>query len=131
MKVFQSRVDTWLVAIIVGAELFCLWMCTQLFAAGAYPAALGLLLFGVGLPLWMLLSTRYVVDDDTLAVRCGPFRWRVPLGSIEAVRETHNPVSSPALSLDRLEISYMNGKSVIVSPADKRGFCAAIHCPVA
>jgi hypothetical protein len=42
------------------------------------------------------------------------------------VEETRNPLSSPALSLDRLKITYGNGKRIMISPADKIGFLKAI-----
>jgi hypothetical protein len=42
------------------------------------------------------------------------------------VESTRNPASSPALSLDRLLIRYGGGSEIMVSPADKAGFMAAI-----
>jgi hypothetical protein len=62
----------------------------------------------------------------SLLIRCGPFRWTVPIDSITAVEETRNPLSSPALSLDRLRIRYGKQRQVMVSPADKAGFMKAI-----
>jgi hypothetical protein len=45
-----------------------------------------------------------------------------PLQEISKIEPTHNPASSPALSLDRLVIYYNGGKVLMVSPADKQGF---------
>ena len=42
------------------------------------------------------------------------------------VTETRNPLSSPALSLDRLRIRYGADKHIMVSPDDKTGFLDAI-----
>ena len=36
------------------------------------------------------------------------------------------PTDSAALSLDRIAIRYGNGKKLLVSPADKKGFLEAI-----
>lgn len=46
------------------------------------------------------------------------------MGEISEVRPTHNPLSSPALSLDRLHVQYGPGflKAVMISPADREGF---------
>jgi hypothetical protein len=41
--------------------------------------------------------------------------------------ESRSPFSSPALSLDRLQIDYGAGKSILISPADKEGFIEAIE----
>ena len=40
------------------------------------------LLLGAGLPLWILLGTRYEHSSGRLLVCCGPFRWTVPLKEI-------------------------------------------------
>ena len=73
----------------------------------------------------MLIGTHYTVDGNTLRIACGPFRWQVPVDAIESVEPTRNPLSSPALSLDRLRIQYGKRK-IMVSPADKAGFLKAI-----
>ena len=72
-----------------------------------------------------LLATNYKIRGDVLFIRSGPFSWKVRIADIVSVRETNNPASSPALSLDRLEISYVvkgERREILVSPADKRRF---------
>ena len=73
----------------------------------------------------MLVGTHYTVSGNTLRVACGPFRWKVPLDAIQSVEATRNPLSSPALSLDRLRIHY-GRRRIMVSPSDKAGFLKAI-----
>jgi len=72
--------------------------------------------------IWMLLSTWYEFEATSLVVRCGPFAWRIPLEQIFAVRETDSIRSGPALSLDRLEISFGDHRHILISPRDKLGF---------
>ena len=53
----------------------------------------------------------------------------LPLNEIEEITPTHNPLSSPALSLDRLWISYRRAgkkRAVMISPEDKEGFLKAV-----
>jgi hypothetical protein len=47
---------------------------------------------------------------------------RIPLGDIVEVRPTRSPLSSPALSLDRLHIRFGEGffKAAMISPADRQ-----------
>ena len=71
-------------------------------------------------------NTYYEVTNTDLRVVSGPFRWTIPLSDITDVQPTRNPLSSPALSLDRLKVSYGKRKFVLVSPADKDGFIRAI-----
>jgi hypothetical protein len=94
------------------------------------PAALWFtpaLLFPAALPLWLLRTTDYTITDTHLRIRCGPFRWNVPLADVRAVRPTRNPLSSPALSLDRLRIEYSRSLAVMVSPDDKEGFLSELR----
>jgi hypothetical protein len=41
---------------------------------------------------------------------------------IRTVTPTRNPLSSPALSLDRLRIDYGRGRRIMVSPRDPGAF---------
>jgi len=130
MRVFKSKIDIWLGLVIIISVLFCLavtiGMAFIMDAAGMLFSIIVLAL-GVLLPLWILFGTRYVVAEDSLDVKSGPFTWHIPISSICSVRKTRNPLSSPALSLDRLQIHYQSDKSLMVSPKDRQGFLAAIH----
>ena len=88
---------------------------------------LGVITLGLTTTLfaWLLRSTYYEIDGDDLRVVCGPFRKRIPVGDIASVEPSRSVWSSPALSLDRLRIRY-GDKSILVSPADKRGFIDAL-----
>ena len=83
----------------------------------------GLLLL---LLLWGCYRTRYEITPFDLVVHFGPFHKAIPLSSIVEVFPTHNPLSAPAPSLDRLRVNYLraNGKLWfgLISPLDKAGF---------
>lgn len=66
------------------------------------------------------------MGDRELLVRSGPFRWRIAIDGIESIRPSRSPLSSPALSLDRLEITYGGGRRLLISPEDREGFLEAI-----
>jgi hypothetical protein len=55
--------------------------------SGQYPALIpGTMLLLVGsMLLWVILGTSYEITDASLLLRCGPFRWTVPLDAIEDV----------------------------------------------
>lgn len=78
------------------------------------------------LVIWLpVFNTYYVVENNTLIIKSLVFRWKININDITQIEPTHNPLSSPALSLDRLKISYMkNGRiaKVMISPKDKEGF---------
>lgn len=84
-------------------------------------------LFAWGLALWLWFSTRYVLQPSDLLVRSGPTNLRIPYTEIRHVRPSRNPEASAALSLDRLEIKYGLGKTVLIAPREKAAFLAALQ----
>lgn len=72
--------------------------------------------------LWMMMTTYYLIEEKNLVIRFGPFKKTVPLASITSIRKTRNPMSSPALSLKRIEILYNRYDMVLISPKDRDAF---------
>lgn len=126
---FGSKVDLWLLIVLLVVFSICVFPALSLLGeggAGARAVAVLLLAFGA-LPVWILLATRYVLSDEELRIRCGPFKWTVPLREITAVTPTRSPLSSPALSLDRLRIDYGNGRSILISPEQRNAFLRSLE----
>jgi Bacterial PH domain len=126
---YRSAVDRWLLLVLGGALLVAGVSCGIVLVSGdaaarAIAGATGAL--GVGLPLWVLTSTSYTLTSEHLVVRSGPFRWRIPIAGIVEVTPTRNPLSAPALSLNRLRIMSA-GASVMISPADPGRFLADLE----
>lgn len=127
--VFRSKVDTWLVALMAASLLFALAGVLVAAVSVADPAVwlgLGMTVAVGAFVVWLFRSTRYELDGRELVVRSGPFRWRIDLATIESVTPSRNPLSSPALSLDRLKIRYRKSRFLLVSPAERDGFLAAL-----
>ncbi len=123
-RVYPSKIDRWLVLVLafstLGGALACAPAMVAASGAERVVIVAGVLV-AFGLPVWLLSSTYYVLDDDTLHVHSGPFHWRIALRDVTAVTPTRSPLSSPALSLDRLRVDYA-GKSLMISPLDQAEF---------
>ena len=71
----------------------------------------------------IFLNTGYHIKGRTLQIRCGMFfKKYIRVDDIRRLAETNNPLSSPATSLDRIEIVYGKTGRIMVSPQDKAGF---------
>ena len=129
-KRFKSKIDRWLLILLIAIIVFeVIVMSIAALQAGDPRAAVGLVvtaLLIVALIGSLLIGTHYTVAGNTLRVASGPFRWKVPIDQIQSVEATRSPLSSPALSLDRLRIRYGKNRRIMVSPADRRGFLKAI-----
>jgi len=124
-KVYRSKVDTRIGIILVGipiALVFIVWKLIHAPIPGRWLIAVPVLLLGVCLPISIFVSTTYRITDKSLRIRCGFFKWEIPLQDISKVESTNDPFSSPALSLDRIRIEYGQAKSVLISPVNKGEF---------
>ena len=131
--IFKSKIDWWYWAILL--FLLANFGITYVFVGEALNttgsiALLATTAFGLGLPIWLAFTTNYLVTDSELQIRSGPFRWKIDLASITDIKKSRSLLSSPALSLDRLEITYEGGRKILVSPEDHDEFCKAVQ-PVA
>jgi membrane protein YdbS with pleckstrin-like domain len=135
---FPSKKDWWLTNIIWGAMLFAMGsgIYSLIFEESNFIDFVIVLILAVMLPvflLWMWLTTYYVLDESNLVIKYGPFKKIIPLNTIKSVKKTMNPLSSPALSLKRLEIIYGQYNMVLISPKDRDEFMKILskHCPQA
>ena len=130
MQHFPSKVDTWLRLVLSSTAALCfasaVWSLL-LPEAQQVSWVIALLLLTGGLCLWLMTSTYYRLYDDLLLIRSGPFRWRISLASITSIKPSNNPLSSPALSLKRLEIGYAKHRTILISPAEQQLFIQALQ----
>ena len=129
--IYRSKKDVWLVLIIALSLAFCFGAGILLLLNGTGSERMaGWVTIGVGvavcaLILWLSYPLYYEISPSSLLVRSGVMRWNIPLEDIEEVVPTNNPLSSPAMSLDRLRVSYKARGArtfVLISPQDKSGF---------
>jgi hypothetical protein len=124
MKVFKSRIGLELViplSIVFGTEIF-VFTYEKLGWIGI-AILLPIILFVVH----MLLTTYYTINENSLIIKCGfLYNMAIDINTIKKISETNNLISSPAASIDRIEIIYGNHHSVIISPKQKKEFIDCI-----
>ncbi len=116
---FKSRVDLWLAAIIWGTVIACFVPLFIEFDWILLIVAIGMLVF-IG-TLWF--GTYYVIEDNELIISGGIARKKIPIAEITKLTKTNNPLSSPALSIKRMEVMYEPGMQIVlISPDEQRRF---------
>ncbi len=130
---FRSKIDWWLllIFIVITANIVIkIYEANHLYSlASNFPHLLiySLVIFIIWLPIF---NTYYVVENNTLVIKSLVFRWKININDITQIEPTHNPLSSPALSLDRLKIYYIKNEkiaTVMISPKNKEAFLQAIN----
>lgn len=124
--VFSSKVDAWLLLTLVACCLVPVVMAYSM--SKGFPRDIwGLLPIVIVVVanviiVCVLYGYRYTVRGDRLTISVlGMKTGDVPIRSITSLASTHNPLSSPAASIDRILIRYGRYDSVMVSPRDKAG----------
>ncbi|UOQ70899.1 PH domain-containing protein [Hymenobacter cellulosilyticus] len=124
VRVYQSGISPGLVLflmVVLGGA--ALPMALQ----QTWPALLSVLA-AAGFIAHVLMTTRYTITGDSLHIKSGVlYSTTLPISSIRRVAETHNLLSSPAASFDRLEIAYNRYDSVVISPREKAAFIAHLR----
>src|SRR6516162_1603231 len=109
LRWYPSKIDWWVVPVLCVSPVAAVVVCVAFALAGSTPGLLVGLAVAVlvaGIYLGLVVPVRYGLDDTHLVVRFGICRQRIALADITEVRPTHTPLSSPALSLDRLHVQY-------------------------
>ena len=131
-RVFKSKVDWWYYVLLVCGLAMAFVTAGVLLLSVSIVSILTTLIVILpmaGLSLWLLVATRYTLSEHRLNIQSGPFKWVILIPDIVSINETTSPISSPALSLDRLEIKTRDHRTILISPEDKESFLDAIQLP--
>ena len=114
MKIYRSKIDWWLMAIIFVPF-------AVIFVKGIMDNEIEMIATSLVLVLLVLLllwKIKYKIEGTILTV------WftKIEIKSIKKIYKTRNPLSSPALSIDRIAVVYNKYDEVLISPKDKVQF---------
>ena len=124
---YRSKVDWWLGILLWGSVIFMIYLAVEpLFSGSNLELSTVFIAAATLLIILPLFSVKYVFYSTHLLVSCGIYgKERIEYSTIRHFKETKNPISSAALSLDRLQIDYIeNGyrQTVLISPVRKKEF---------
>jgi hypothetical protein len=128
---FKSKVDWWLhlfFAAWVGGNVWAIVSLAINHNLGSLIITIVFSPITAFLIVPIRVRTYYLFGDSGLRIVCGLGKGKtIAYDAIESVAGTRSPLSSPALSIDRLEVRYKFKKgsfydTVIISPKDSQGF---------
>lgn len=119
MKKYASKISLglllFIVTVIIGSSLPLLY---ETIWPGLAINALTLLFVA-----YLYANTYYIIDQDHLVVTSGILlHKKIDIHAITQVKATRTIISAPALSFDRLEVSWGKSNSVVISPREKSKF---------
>ncbi|HRG07012.1 MAG TPA: PH domain-containing protein [Cyclobacteriaceae bacterium] len=76
----------------------------------------------------LITTTYYQIEGHNLRIKSGfIINKLIAINSIRKIQKSNSIFSSPAASLDRLEIFYNKYDSILISPKDKEEFLAQLR----
>ncbi|HPW99017.1 MAG TPA: PH domain-containing protein [Flavobacterium sp.] len=118
MKIYNSKIDWWLIIPFLIPIYFGIVEVLNHNKSGWI-----VIVVTVAFVVFMYRSTYYCIENNTLTVRSMFIvHKKIEISSIRKIYKTRNPLSSPALSLDRIAIVYNKHDEIMISPKDKIQF---------
>ena len=129
---YRSAVDWWMALIIVGCELLVIWAAVDAaMEKGAVDWMTLLVAIGCSAIFIPMFGIKYVMYEEHLLVSMSIFgKIRIAYKDIVEVKKSCNPLSSPALSLKRVQIDYIQSgvhRMVLISPKNREVFIKEIE----
>ncbi len=91
---------------------------------------IGIVMLFLVLSIGYLYANTYykITDSNKLTVKAGfLINTEIDINSIQSIEPTKSVLAAPALSLDRLKISYNKNSSVVISPKEKDNFITQLR----
>ncbi len=119
MKTYKPKLG---LEIIIPISLIFGWTIYHLICEKAWT---GVILNSMALLIisYIFLTTKYIIDKENLYIKSSFFyNLNIEIKTIRKVSKTYNILSSPATSIERLEIFYNKFDSILISPKEKKEF---------
>ena len=130
MKSFLSSKNRFTVVTLWGIAITLIILLALNLKEGLTALPIIILSLVVALILWILFDTRYVIKDDLLLYRSGPFRGRIDIQKIQKIRRFSGldvpVIVKPALDTKGFIISYKDAEDVYVSPQKAETFISEL-----
>lgn len=126
---YKSKIDWWLRPVLAVPPIAAAAVMYSSVRSGKpleIAGGIATVLVVAGVYVGVVFPMRYGIGNGRLDIRFGLCRQQIELGSILEVRPTRNPLSSPALSLDRIEVRYgrESVRTIMISPEHRQRFLA-------
>ena len=127
---FRGKIAWWFYAVMIGIAVVLLPITVTAYRSGDLAASLiNLVVLAAIEGLFVPIAVKNYVElqQDALLIVFGLFKKKIPYSEIVSMSPTHNPLSSLAASLDRIEIQCRQHSSTMIAVVDKKGLLREIE----
>lgn len=120
---FTSKKDVTYFLAVWGTIAFVSLVIILNFSLNVLAIFSGLLgLIGIGLLIWVWFGTSYRIENESIQIKYGPFKWKVSIEDINSISKRKNLLITPALAMDRLLLRYGKYGEILLSPKNEVEF---------
>lgn len=133
--IFNSKVDLWLlllfliITIVIILSPYIYYKKSDISLIQSIFYLILPMIFSLTL-IWLpFFKIKYTLTSEQLTINNGFSNTVIPVKNIVKLNKTNNLVSSPALSLDRIRVTYMDNnrsKDILISPKDSDKFISLV-----
>lgn len=124
MQIFKSKIDKSIAVFLFVSLLACFILTIY---AQQIPAVIIMMLVLV-FCIDLYRNTKYIIDNECLKIKSGILvKKTIEIEKINKISISSSLMSAPALSLDRIEITYNKFDSIVISPSDKELLIAELQ----
>ncbi len=129
MDTYYSKKDFWLGTFLWGSLIASLGLIVYNFEpVTSMFIVLAITLICLAFVAWIWFDTKYIIKNGEIKINAGPINYApVPIQKIKSIKKTKTWLSSPACSLDRIEINYNKYDSIVISPMKLKEFLTNLN----
>lgn len=129
---FRGKVDLWAWILLIFLNGLMVWIMFNTVGEGQEGLTSALICLAVLVLTDILMVPMYfrnyiLLQTEELLVVFGLIKKRIRYENIELLEPTHNPLSSLAMSLDRIYIHTISGDDVLVAVKEKQEFIEEVY----
>lgn len=129
---FQGKVDWWMWILLFAVNVMVIWPVVFVYGGGKEEITSAVIscvvLILVDLLIVPMCFRNYILlGEEELLIVFGFIKKRIRYRNITLLEETHNPLSSLAMSLDRIYIHTSSGDDVLVAVKEKQMFIEEVN----
>ena len=124
MKIYRSKISF---GLLIFLTLIFIFIGIQLFKLTNNIVGIITIIITYTFIIYTFTSNKYTIKGNVLNVKSGfLINENIDISNIKKIKETNNLISSPAASIDRIELFYNKFDSIIISPKNKADFISEL-----
>jgi hypothetical protein len=120
---FASKRDSFYSIAVWGTIAILFFSIILNFSLALFNLFWGLIgLVAIGFLVWIWFGTSYRIENETIKIKNGPFKWMVKIQDINSISKRRSLLATSSLSVERFVLHYDKYGEMLLSPKAESEF---------